>query len=160
MWQTKYAWAVPKTLGLGFDFQSFSEGNFLTRRPESVHYTMDWGCYQSISAPYYLISLYGSLPRIIPAFLIMPAPGTLLCRSSLVISNNTRSLRPYERIIPTGLIQMLGCGAHVRKIALSHVRCACGSACGKGLEMCVRKCVRMGNFQCAICDRTFLLVCT
>ena len=27
--------------------------------------------------------------------------------------------------------QMLGCGAHVRKIALPHVRCACGSACGK-----------------------------
>ena len=25
--------------------------------------------------------------------------------------------------------QMLGCGAHVRIIALPHVRCACGSAC-------------------------------
>ena len=54
--------------------------------------------------------------------------------------------------------QMLGCGAHVRIIALPHVRCACGSACGKGLELCVRKCVRMGDFQGAICDRTFLPV--
>ena len=56
--------------------------------------------------------------------------------------------------------QMLGCGAHVRKIALSHVRCACGSACGKGLEMCVRKCVRMGKYQSAICDSTFWPVLT
>ena len=55
-------------------------------------------------------------------------------------------------------MQMLGCGAHVRIIALPHVRCACGSACGKGLELCVRKCVRMGDFQGAICDRTFLPV--
>ena len=55
-------------------------------------------------------------------------------------------------------LQMLGCGAHVRIIALPHVRCACGSACGKGFELCVRKCVRMGNFQRAICDRTFLPV--
>ena len=54
---------------------------------------------------------------------------------------------------------MLGCGAHVRIIALSHVRCACGSACGKGLELCVRKCVRMGIFQSVICDSTFLPVC-
>ena len=28
--------------------------------------------------------------------------------------------------------QMLGCGAHVRKIALPHMRCACGRACGIG----------------------------
>ena len=36
MWQTKYASAVPKNLGLGFDFRSCSEGDFLTRRPQSV----------------------------------------------------------------------------------------------------------------------------
>ena len=42
--------------------------------------------------------------------------------------------------------QMLGCCAHVRIIALPHVRCACGSACGKGPELCVRKYVRMGIF--------------
>ena len=51
--------------------------------------------------------------------------------------------------------QMLGCGAHVRKIALPHVRCACGSACGKGLKLCVRcACVQL-NFGRAMCDRTF-----
>ena len=54
---------------------------------------------------------------------------------------------------------MLGCSAHVRVIALPHVRCACESACRKGLELCVRKCVRMGNFSLSICDRTFLLLC-
>ena len=30
MWQTKYASAVPKNSGLGFDFQPCSEGNFFT----------------------------------------------------------------------------------------------------------------------------------
>ena len=51
--------------------------------------------------------------------------------------------------------QMLGCGAHVRKIALSHVRCACGSACGS-LSLKVRaKCVHVDIFQGAMCDRTF-----
>ena len=50
---------------------------------------------------------------------------------------------------------MLGCGAHVRKIALPHVRCACESACGRqSLEVRV-KCVRVGIFQGAMCDRTF-----
>ena len=34
----------------------------------------------------------------------MPAPGTLLCRWNLVISNNTRSLRHYKKIIPACLI--------------------------------------------------------
>ena len=51
--------------------------------------------------------------------------------------------------------QMLGCGALVRIIALPHVRCACRSACGKGFELCVRKCVRMGILWVAICDCTF-----
>ena len=32
MWQTKYALAVPKNLGLGFDFWPWSEGNFLNER--------------------------------------------------------------------------------------------------------------------------------
>ena len=36
MWQTKYALAVPIYLGLEFDFQPCSEGDFLTRRPQSV----------------------------------------------------------------------------------------------------------------------------
>ena len=31
--QTKYASAVPKNLGLGFDFWPCSEGDFLTGRP-------------------------------------------------------------------------------------------------------------------------------
>ena len=52
----------------------------------------------------YRISSYKTLPWIIPAFLIMPAPGTLLCRWNLVISNNTRSWRPHEKIIAAGLI--------------------------------------------------------
>ena len=33
MWQTKYATAVPKNLGVGVDFRSCSEGDFLTGRP-------------------------------------------------------------------------------------------------------------------------------
>ena len=33
MWQTKYASAVPKNLGVGVDFGPRSEGNFLTGRP-------------------------------------------------------------------------------------------------------------------------------
>ena len=50
---------------------------------------------------------------------------------------------------------MLGCGAHVRKIALPHVRCACESACGKGLKLCVQcACVRL-VLGCAMCDHTF-----
>ena len=52
----------------------------------------------------YRISSYKALPRIIPAFLIMPAPGTLLCRWSLVISNNTSNWSPFKKIIPAGLI--------------------------------------------------------
>ena len=52
----------------------------------------------------YRISSYKTLPQIIPAFLIMPTPGTLLCRWNLVISNNSRSWRPHEKIIPAGLI--------------------------------------------------------
>ena len=36
MWQTKYALAVPKNLGLGFNFRLCSEGYFLTERPYSV----------------------------------------------------------------------------------------------------------------------------
>ena len=54
---------------------------------------------------------------------------------------------------------MLGCGAHVRIIALPHVRCACGSACGKVFRtvraMCVRcACVQL-IFGRAKCDHTF-----
>ena len=33
IWQTKYASAVPKNLGVGVDFWPCSGGNFLTRRP-------------------------------------------------------------------------------------------------------------------------------
>ena len=33
MWQTKYASAVPKNLGVGVDFWQCSEGDFLTGRP-------------------------------------------------------------------------------------------------------------------------------
>ena len=33
MWQTKYAPAIPKNLGLGFDFWPCREGDFLTGRP-------------------------------------------------------------------------------------------------------------------------------
>ena len=36
MQQTKYASAVPKNLGLGFDFRPCSEGDFLTKRPLSI----------------------------------------------------------------------------------------------------------------------------
>ena len=39
-------------------------------------------------------------------------------------------------------IQMLGCGAHVRKIALPHVRCACG----KVFPTVRAKCVRVAHF--------------
>ena len=47
--------------------------------------------------------------------------------------------------------QMLGCDAHVRIIALSHVRCACGSVFGTVRAMCVRA----ACFGRAMCDRTF-----
>ena len=54
---------------------------------------------------------------------------------------------------------MLGCGAHVRIIALPHVRCACRSACGKGFELCVRKYVRAAIFL--TCDlRSHFYNCT
>ena len=46
--------------------------------------------------------------------------------------------------------QMLGCGAHVRIIALPHVRCACGSACGKVFGTVRAMCVRMARFW--VCD--------
>ena len=36
MWQTKYASAVPKNLGLGLNFRPCSEGYFLSGRPYSV----------------------------------------------------------------------------------------------------------------------------
>ena len=36
MWQTKYASAILKNLGVGVDFRPCSEGDFLTRRPQSV----------------------------------------------------------------------------------------------------------------------------
>ena len=33
MWQTKYASAMPKNLGVGVDFRLCSEGHLLTGRP-------------------------------------------------------------------------------------------------------------------------------
>ena len=36
MWQTKYASAVTKNLGVGVDFRPFSEGYFFSGRPQSV----------------------------------------------------------------------------------------------------------------------------
>ena len=33
MWQTKYALAVPKNLGLGLNFRPCSEGYFFSGRP-------------------------------------------------------------------------------------------------------------------------------
>ena len=35
MWQTKYALAVPKNLGVGVDFWPFSEDDFLSGRPST-----------------------------------------------------------------------------------------------------------------------------
>ena len=52
--------------------------------------------------------------------------------------------------------QMLVFGTHVRNIALSHVRCACGSACGRlSLKVCA-KCVFVDIFQGAMCDQTLI----
>ena len=36
MWQAKYALAVPKNLGLGLNFRLYSEGYFLSGRPQSM----------------------------------------------------------------------------------------------------------------------------
>ena len=36
MWQTKYASAIPKSLGLGLNFRHCSEGYFFSGRPQSV----------------------------------------------------------------------------------------------------------------------------
>ena len=49
---------------------------------------------------------------------------------------------------------MLGCGALVRNIAPPHVRCVCGSACGRTSLKVRAKCVRVGIFHGAMCDRT------
>ena len=38
MWQTKYASAAPKNLGLGVNFWPFSEGYFFSGRPWSVQF--------------------------------------------------------------------------------------------------------------------------
>ena len=40
MWQTKYALAVTKNLGLEFNFRPCSEGYFLSRCPQSVYNSM------------------------------------------------------------------------------------------------------------------------
>ena len=42
---------------------------------------------------------------------------------------------------------MLGCGAHVRIIALPHVRCACGSVCEKSFWTVCAMCVRAALFR-------------
>ena len=39
MWQTRYALAIPKNLGVGVDFRLYSEGDFLTGRLSSVSMT-------------------------------------------------------------------------------------------------------------------------
>ena len=39
MWQTKYASAVPKNLGVEVNFRPCSEGHFLSGRPYSVFHT-------------------------------------------------------------------------------------------------------------------------
>ena len=36
MWQTKYALAVPKNLGLGFDLRPCNEGDFPIGRPHTA----------------------------------------------------------------------------------------------------------------------------
>ena len=43
MWQTKYAAAIPKNLGVGVNFRLCSEGYFLSGRPQSVDLTL--ACY-------------------------------------------------------------------------------------------------------------------
>ena len=40
MWQTKYAAAIPKNLGVGVNFRLCSEGDFLSGRPQSVGITV------------------------------------------------------------------------------------------------------------------------
>ena len=52
----------------------------------------------------YRISSYKALPGTIPAFIIVPAPGTLLWKWNLVISNGTCSWRPCKKIISVSLI--------------------------------------------------------
>ena len=59
----------------------------------------------------YRISSYKTLPRIIPAILIIPAFLIILCSENVVFSNKTRIWRLYEIIIPAGLI----CGSTVLK---------------------------------------------
>ena len=48
MWQTKYALAVPKNLGVGIDFRPCSEGDFLTGRASVVR---DPDIHSKITAP-------------------------------------------------------------------------------------------------------------
>ena len=62
---------------------------------------------------YLRISSYKALPWIIPAFLIRPTPGTLLCRWNLVIFNNTHSWKHYKQITPAGLIWGYTVGVYI-----------------------------------------------
>ena len=51
MWQIKYALAIPKNLGVGVDFQSCSEDNFLTGCPESnIFFEINYGVINIIDA--------------------------------------------------------------------------------------------------------------
>ena len=83
-----------------------------------------------------------------PVLWHMPAECNMILKK---ISYTYFTIRTLTKV---SFNQMLGCGAHVRKIALPHVRCACG----KGLELCVRKCVRMGIIL--MCDlRSHFFTC-
>ena len=54
MWQTKYALAVPKNLGLGLNFQPCSEGNFLSVVRAYVHTANDplMSCMKNACPPF------------------------------------------------------------------------------------------------------------
>ena len=50
MWQTKYALAVPKNLGVGVDFRPCSEGDFLTRKSVVRDLVVHSSCQRLVAA--------------------------------------------------------------------------------------------------------------
>ena len=72
MWQTKYASAIPKDLGVGVDFRPCSEGDFLSGRPQSVH-------------TFITISFFGQVLGFFAVFLIFYQNNVLDNTSKLIV---------------------------------------------------------------------------
>ena len=70
MWQTKYATAVPKNLGLGLNFRPYSESYFFSGCPQSMLPPM--------VADFLAFWVWEALGRSIFGMMIIPAENRLL----------------------------------------------------------------------------------